>query len=115
METNLAEEREKRKRRRISYIARASFRHYIRKILLSFNNDVRISDTSVEIIDAIIFDLFHQLASGARDLMITSGKRMLMTRDIQYAVMRYFKGELARRVVIEGNKAIQIRLDLRRR
>lgn len=115
MNAGLIKRREERKRRRILYVQKASFRNLIRKMLSRFQDGLSISEAATDIIDSIIFDLFHELAAEAKELMVYSGKRTLTAHDIQYAAKRYFKGEIARHAISEGNKAVQAYLDVSRR
>lgn len=107
---DIYQRRETRKRNRIHYVHRASFENYIRRCLERFNlygPGSSLSAEAVDVLDSILFDVFHQVAAEAKQNMVVVGKRTLMVEDVQFAVLRCFKGELARHAVVEGRKSVE--------
>lgn len=98
--------REFRKKRRLQYIKRIHFRHYIHEIFEIFDSDMSLSLKAIAVIDPIICDLFHELATLAKELMVYSGRRTLMVPDIIHAAKLLFKGELSDHAVKNGQAAV---------
>ena len=100
--------REQRRRRKIQYVNRATFNSFIRQIHEALDTGISISSNTVEVIDCIIFDLFQQLTTEAKDLMLYKRRRTLMEQDISYAVKKCFSVAIARRAIEEGRKAVDL-------
>ncbi|GFS55226.1 histone H2B [Nephila pilipes] len=109
--------KEQKMRNLIRYVNNSSFKHYIRDILRNIDRrgGASISTAALDVIDSMIFDLFTELATEAKNLMALSNKRTLTAWDVQSAVMEKLRGEIARHAISEGQKAVTFYVDMTRR
>ncbi|GBL88260.1 hypothetical protein AVEN_117833-1 [Araneus ventricosus] len=114
---NIYVRRERKKRNQIRYVRNASFDNYIRKVLSNVygQGGASISETALKITDNILKNFFTDLSSEAKQLMVASQKRTLTDWDIQQAVAVILKGEVAKHAISEGQKAVLMYSDMRRR
>ncbi|GFR06760.1 histone H2B [Trichonephila clavata] len=108
--------KEQKMRNMIRYVNNSSFKYYIKDILRNIDRrgGASISTAALDIIDSMIFDLFTELATEAKNLMSLANKRTLSAWDIQSAVMEKMRGEIAKHAISEGQKAVAFYADMTR-
>lgn len=98
--------REERKKRRLQYMKRIHFKHYIRRLFVEFGGDISLSSDAVDVINDTVLDLFHQLATEAKELMVYAGTRTLMVSDVKHAALLIFKGGIADHAVANAWRSV---------
>ena len=83
-----------------------TFSVYIYKVLKQVHQDTGISKRSMAIMNSFINDVFERIALEASKLVRYNKKHTLSAREIQSAVKLLLPGELAKRAIIEGAKAV---------
>ncbi|XP_054709848.1 uncharacterized protein LOC129219514 [Uloborus diversus] len=114
MASNFQRRKEQRKRQQIKYIKNSSFRDYIRQVLSRVYSQSSIAENAASVVDSLVFDVFHKVAAEAKDLIFITGKRTMTEWDIQCAVFRCLKGEVAAHAISEGRKAVASFTDMSR-
>ena len=83
-----------------------TFSVYIYKVLKQVHQDTGISKRSMAIMNSFINDVFERIALEASKLVRYNKNHTLSAREIQSAVKLLLPGELAKRAIIEGAKAV---------
>ena len=92
--------KQKKKRRKMSY------KEYIFKILKNVHPDIGVSGKSMEVINSLINSVFEEIAEESSRLAKHQGNVTITAHEIRTAVELILPGELAKRAVQEGNKAV---------
>ncbi|GFR06055.1 histone H2B [Trichonephila clavata] len=100
-------DREYRKRKKFQYASDISFKNYIQDVLKMVDEDASITAPAMKIIDALMKDMFNQLANGTKNLMEKDKKRTLDHLDVKCASLELLRGEVARHAIAEGTKAVE--------
>ncbi|GFW68022.1 histone H2B [Trichonephila clavipes] len=100
-------DREYRKRKQFHYVSDMSFKTYIQDVLKMVDEDASITAPAMKIMDALMKDMFNQLANGTKNLMEKEKKRTLDHLDVKCASLELLRGEVARHAIAEGSKAVQ--------
>ncbi|XP_055486376.1 late histone H2B.L4-like [Leucoraja erinacea] len=79
---------------------------YIYKVLRQVHPNVRIASSAMSVINSFVHDVFERIASEAANLIRTSKRKTMSSREIQTAVRLLLPGELAKHAVSEGTKAV---------
>ena len=90
----------RRRRRNETYSA------YIYKVLKQVHKDATISQTSMNVMNSFITDLFERLSLEASKLARMRKKVTLSARDIRTSVKLLLPDDLAKHALREGSKAI---------
>ena len=90
----------RRRRRNETYSA------YIYKVLKQVHKDAKISQTSMNVMNSFITDLFERLSLEASKLARMRKKATLSARDIRTSVKLLLPEELAKHALREGSKAV---------
>lgn len=83
-----------------------SFKSFIYKVLKQVAPATGISTKGMDIMDAMVEDLYEKLAVEAGRLARYNKKATITSREIQTAVRLSFPGEIAKHAVSEGTKAV---------
>ena len=100
-ETKRGPERKVRKRKRTE-----TFSKYIFRVLKQVHKDMRISKSSMTVMNSFVRDLFDQITLEASKLVRNRKVHTLTAKEIQSSVKLLLPGELAVHANIEGNKAL---------
>lgn len=73
---------------------------------MEFEGDTSLSSDAVSVIDDMIWDMFHKLATEATNLMVYTGRRTLMVPDINNAAHLFFKGGIADHAIENARLAV---------
>jgi len=79
---------------------------YLYNVLKRVHPDIGISAKAISIMNSFVNDIFERIASEAGKLVTQNKKSTLSSREVQTAVRLLFPGELAKRAVSEGTKAV---------
>ncbi|GFT53872.1 histone H2B [Nephila pilipes] len=105
---NLYADREYERRKQLQYVNDSSFERYIRDVLKMIDENASITEPAMKIMDALVKDMFKQLANGTKDLMEKDDKRTMDEVDVKCATLELLQGEVARHAVSEGTKAVEL-------
>merc|ERR1719515_165166 len=83
-----------------------TFSVYIYRVLKQVHPETGISKKSMSIMNSFINDVFEKIASESSRLVRYNKKHTLSSREVQAAVRLLLPGELAKRAVTEGTKAV---------
>ena len=83
-----------------------SYSVYVYKVLKQVHPDTGISSKAVGIMNAFLNDIFERIAGEASPLAHYNKCSTITSREIQTAVRLLLPGELAKRAVSEGTKAV---------
>lgn len=103
---NARKRRENRKQGMIQYMKRIHFRNYIRRVFMKFGRNTSLSLDAVAVINDMIWDLFNQIATEAKNLKVYAGRRTLTVSDIINAVHLLFRGRIAVHAVTNARLAV---------
>ena len=84
----------------------ASFSIFIYKKLLPIYPDISISSKAISIINSYVNYVFDRIASEASQLAVKNKRSTISSQMIRIAVKSLLPAKLAKRVVVEGDKAI---------
>ena len=93
------EEKKSRKRRE-------SYAKEICQVLQQTCEGTGVSEPVLEILNSFVHDLFERIAGEASKLAFYERRSCIQSREIQTAVELLLPSELAKEVVLEGNKAV---------
>ena len=96
--------------RKISRKKKESFALYIYKVLkeTSGNKESKgINKKAMSIMNSLVFDVFDQLSGQAAQLIRSTSKRTLTSREIESCVKLLFPVDLAQHAIQEGRKAVE--------
>ena len=79
---------------------------YIYRVLKQVHKDAKISQTSMNVMNSFITDLFERLSLEASKLARMRKKATLSARDIRTSVKLLLPDDLAKHALREGSKAI---------
>jgi histone H2B len=82
------------------------FEAYIYRVLKVLHPDVGISKQAMSILNSMIAEQFHALASEAGRLAEHNASKSIGCRELQTAVRLVFPGEMAKHAVSEGTSAL---------
>lgn len=83
-----------------------SFGRYIHKVQKQVHPGLRMSKTTVSIMDSMVVDVYQRVLAEAKRLLTHTKKKTLTSRDVQTAVRLCLSGELCNHAVVEGRKAV---------
>ncbi|KAF8767103.1 Histone H2B-alpha like protein [Argiope bruennichi] len=84
-----------------------SYKRYIRKLQKGINDKISISTQAVEIIDALVKEMFEQIASESKKLMTEQGKRTFLVEEARCATKSILRGKLADGAIDFGNGTLR--------
>ena len=96
--------------KRIARKKKESFALYIYKVLkeTSGNKESKgINKRAMNIMNSLVFDVFDQLATQAAQLLRSTGKHTLTSREVESCVKLLFPVDLAQHAIQEGRKAVE--------
>lgn len=96
--------------KRLSRKKKESFALYIYKVLkeTSGNKESKgINKRAMNTMNSLVFDIFDQLASQAAQLIRSTHKHTLTSREIESCVKLLFPADLAQHAIQEGRKAVE--------
>lgn len=83
-----------------------SYSEYIYKVLKKVHPDISVSSNSIKVVNSLINGVFEEIANQSSLMAKQNGRETITVREIQTAVELILPGELAKRAVSEGNKAV---------
>ena len=83
-----------------------SFSMYIYKVLKQVHPDTGVSKKAMSIMNSFVNDIFDRISGEAGKLVSYSKSKTLNSSEIQIAIRLILPGELAKRAVSEGTKAV---------
>ena len=95
--------------KRVSRKKKESFALYIYKVLkeTSGNKESKgINKKAMNIMNSLVFDVFDKLSSQAAQLIRSTNKHTLTSREIEACVKLLFPVDLAQHAIQEGRKAV---------
>ncbi|KAK9280221.1 hypothetical protein L1049_013908 [Liquidambar formosana] len=98
-------EKKKRKRRRME-IGGLGYKRYVYMVLKQVHPEMGISSKAMTVLNNFMNDMFERLADEAARLSKYTGRKTMMSREIQGAVRLVLPGELGKNAVAEGTKAV---------
>ena len=84
----------------------ASFSIFIYKKLLPIYPDISISSKAISIINSYVNYVFDRIAYEASQLAVKNKRSTISSQMIQIAVRSLLPAKLAKRAVVEGDKAL---------
>jgi histone H2B len=85
-----------------------SYSIYIYKVLKELKPHQSITRKGMNIMNMFVDDMFKRIAKDAADLVIRSGRTVLLPIDIKSAVMLNLEGDLAAHAINEGERALRL-------
>lgn len=82
------------------------YKRYVFQVLKQVHPGMGISSRAIAVLDSMMGDMFERLAGEASRLSTYTGKATLSSREIQGAVRLVLPGELGKRAISEGTKAV---------
>lgn len=82
------------------------YKRYVFRVLKQVHPGMGISSRAMAVLDCMMGDMFERLAGEASRLSTYTGKATLSSREIQGAVRLVLPGELGKRAISEGTKAV---------
>ena len=83
-----------------------TFSNYLFKVLKQAHPDIGISSKAMDVMNSLMNDVFHRVASEASRLITYNEKSTMTTREIQTSVRLILPDELAKHAICEGCKAM---------
>ncbi|OMJ79276.1 hypothetical protein SteCoe_20745 [Stentor coeruleus] len=83
-----------------------TFSSYISKVKKQVHPDMRLSKSTVKIMDSFIEDFFTRLCTESSNLMMSVGNKSLRAEDVLRAITLILPGEIGSHAVSEASKAI---------
>ncbi|OMJ89145.1 hypothetical protein SteCoe_8773 [Stentor coeruleus] len=83
-----------------------TFSSYISKVKKQVHPGLKISKSTVKIMDSFIEDFFTRLCTESSNLMMSIGNKSLRAEDVLRAITLILPGEIGNYAVKEANKAI---------
>lgn len=96
---------EKRRKKRGSGSGEG-YQRYVYRVLKQVHPDMEISSRCMTVLNNLLNDMFERLANEASRLKEYTGRKTLLSSDIQGAVKLIFQGELGKHAIAEGIKAV---------
>ena len=96
--------------KKVSRKKKESFALYIYKVLkeTSGNKESKgINKKAMNTMNSLVFDIFDQLSSQAAQLIRSTNKHTLTSREIESCVKLLFPADLAQHAIQEGRKAVE--------
>jgi histone H2B len=84
-----------------------TFSSYISKVKKQIHPDLKISKSSMKIIDSFIEDFFSRICKESSNLMMSLGNKSLRAEDVIAATNLVIPGELGKHAVGEAKIALQ--------
>ncbi|OMJ79086.1 hypothetical protein SteCoe_20945 [Stentor coeruleus] len=84
-----------------------TFSSYISKVKKQIHPDLKISKSSMKIIDSFIEDFFTRICTESSNLMMSLGNKSLRAEDVIAAINLVIPGELGKHAIGEAKTALQ--------
>lgn len=84
----------------------STFSSYISKVKKQVHPDIKISKSTVKILDSFIEDFFVRLCSESSNLMMSVGNKSLRAEDVLSAISLILPGDIGNYAIHEVNKAL---------
>lgn len=94
-------------RRRTASDTGEVYKTYVYRVLKQVHPELGVSSKAMTVLNNFMNDMFERLADEAARLLMYTGRKTLMSSEIQAAVQLVLAGELGKHAVVEGTKAVK--------